>query len=77
VPVEETVGAMAELVQAGKGRYLGLSEVGADHLRRAHAVHPIAVDVRLDADDLAELDAITGRVAGDRYAPEQTAQVAR
>jgi aryl-alcohol dehydrogenase-like predicted oxidoreductase len=195
VPVEETVGAMAELVQAGKVRYLGLSEVGADHLRRAHAVHPIAalqseyslwergvedlfptlrelgtglvpysplgrgfltgavdtsaladddfrktnprftdenarknaalvdvvkrvasrrgatpaqvalawvlaqgddvvpipgtkrvaylednvgaVNVRLDASDLAELDAIKGKVAGDRYAPEQMAQVAR
>jgi aryl-alcohol dehydrogenase-like predicted oxidoreductase len=43
VPIEETVGAMAELVLAGKVRYLGLSEVLADTLRRAHAVHPIAV----------------------------------
>jgi len=41
VPVEETVGAMAQLVQAGKVRYLGLSEVGPLTLRRAHAVHPI------------------------------------
>ena len=41
-PVEETVGAMAELVQAGKVRHLGLSEVDADTLRRAHGVHPIA-----------------------------------
>ena len=41
VPVEDTVGAMAELVQAGKVRYLGLSEVGPETLRRAHAVHPI------------------------------------
>ncbi|MEV6110871.1 aldo/keto reductase [Streptomyces sp. NPDC051940] len=41
-PVEETVGAMAELVEAGKVRYLGLSEVTADELRRAHAVHPIS-----------------------------------
>ncbi|MEW5812232.1 MAG: aldo/keto reductase [Actinomycetota bacterium] len=40
--IEETVGAMAELVEAGKVRYLGLSEVSADLLRRAHAVHPIA-----------------------------------
>ena len=40
-PVEETVGAMAGLVRAGKVRHLGLSEVGADSLRRAHAVHPI------------------------------------
>ncbi|MCY1218723.1 Aldo-keto reductase IolS [compost metagenome] len=41
VPIEETVGAMAELVQAGKVRYLGLSEASADTIRRAHAVHPI------------------------------------
>jgi len=41
VPVEETVGAMAELVAAGKVRHVGLSEVNADTLRRAHAVHPI------------------------------------
>lgn len=42
VPIEEVVGAMAELVRAGKVRALGLSEVSADTLRRAHAVHPIA-----------------------------------
>jgi aryl-alcohol dehydrogenase-like predicted oxidoreductase len=42
VPIEDTVGAMAELVQAGKVRYLGLSEAGAETIRRAHAVHPIA-----------------------------------
>jgi aryl-alcohol dehydrogenase-like predicted oxidoreductase len=42
VPIEETVGAMAELVAEGKVRYLGLSEAGADTLRRAQAVHPIA-----------------------------------
>lgn len=42
VPVAESVGAMAELVQAGKVRYLGLSEVSAETLRAAHAVHPIA-----------------------------------
>ncbi|WP_062309619.1 aldo/keto reductase [Alicyclobacillus sendaiensis] len=41
VPIEETVGAMAELVQAGKVRYLGLSEAGAQTIRRAHKVHPI------------------------------------
>lgn len=41
VPVEETVGAMAELVDAGKVRHLGLSEVTADELRRAHSTHPI------------------------------------
>ena len=42
VPIEETVGAMAELVAAGKVRYLGLSEAAPDTLRRASAVHPIA-----------------------------------
>ncbi|MFJ8433343.1 aldo/keto reductase [Kitasatospora sp. NPDC094019] len=42
VPVEETVGAIAELVQAGYVRHIGLSEVGADTLRRAAAVHPIS-----------------------------------
>ena len=41
VPIEETVGAMAELVQAGKVRRLGLSEASAETIRRAHATHPI------------------------------------
>ena len=41
VPIEETVGAMAELVEAGKVRYLGLSETAPETIRRAHAVHPI------------------------------------
>jgi aryl-alcohol dehydrogenase-like predicted oxidoreductase len=41
VPIEETVGAMAELVQAGKVRHLGLSEASPATIRRAHAVHPI------------------------------------
>ena len=41
VPIEETVGAMAELVQAGKVRHLGLSEASPETIRRAHAVHPI------------------------------------
>jgi aryl-alcohol dehydrogenase-like predicted oxidoreductase len=42
VPIEETVGAMAELVDAGKVRFLGLSEASAETIRRAHAVHPIS-----------------------------------
>jgi len=42
VPIEETVGAMAELVAAGKVRYLGLSEAAPATIRRAHAVHPIS-----------------------------------
>src|SRR3990170_7145247 len=41
VPIEETVGAMKELVEAGKVRYLGLSEAGAETIRRAHATHPV------------------------------------
>lgn len=41
VPIEDTVGAMAELVQAGKVRHLGLSEASEETIRRAHAVHPI------------------------------------
>jgi aryl-alcohol dehydrogenase-like predicted oxidoreductase len=40
-PIEETVGAMSELVDAGKVRFIGLSEAGADTIRRAHEVHPI------------------------------------
>ncbi len=42
VPIEETVGAMSELVSAGKVRFLGLSEAAPDTIRRAHAVHPIS-----------------------------------
>src|SRR3989442_15248379 len=42
VPIEETVGAMAELVRAGKVRYLGLSEAAPATIRRAHVVHPIS-----------------------------------
>ena len=47
VPIEETVGAIAELVQAGYVRHIGLSEVGAQTIRRAHAVHPI-VDLQIE-----------------------------
>ncbi|MHB1529298.1 MAG: aldo/keto reductase [Acidiferrobacteraceae bacterium] len=42
VPIEDTVGAMSDLVREGKVRYLGLSEAGAQSIRRAHAVHPIS-----------------------------------
>ena len=42
VPIEDTVGAMAKLIEAGKVRYLGLSEAGAKTIERAHATHPIA-----------------------------------
>jgi aryl-alcohol dehydrogenase-like predicted oxidoreductase len=47
VPIEETVGAIAELVEAGHVRHVGLSEAGAETIRRAHAVHPV-VDVQLE-----------------------------
>ncbi|MEM7406283.1 MAG: aldo/keto reductase [Pseudomonadota bacterium] len=42
VPIEDTVGAMADAVSAGKVRYVGLSNVSADEIRRAHAIHPVA-----------------------------------
>lgn len=47
VPIEETVGAIAEMVQAGYVRHVGLSEAGAETLRRAHAVHPV-VDLQIE-----------------------------
>ncbi len=47
VPIEDTVGAIADLVRAGHVRYIGLSEVGAETLRRAHAVHAI-VDLQIE-----------------------------
>ena len=47
VPIEETVGAIAELIKAGYVRYVGLSEMGVDTIRRAHATHPI-VDLQIE-----------------------------
>ncbi|MER7279238.1 aldo/keto reductase [Dactylosporangium sp. NPDC000244] len=47
VPIEDTVGAIAEMIEAGWVRHIGLSEVGAETIRRAHAVHPIA-DVQIE-----------------------------
>ena len=47
VPIEDTVGAIAEMIQAGYVRHLGLSEAGAETLRRAHAVHPV-VDLQIE-----------------------------
>jgi aryl-alcohol dehydrogenase-like predicted oxidoreductase len=47
VPIEETVGAIADLVKQGYVRYLGLSEMGVDTIRRAHAVHPV-VDLQIE-----------------------------
>ena len=45
--IEETIGAISELVEAGYVRHIGLSEVGAETIRRAHAVHPI-VDLQIE-----------------------------
>ena len=47
VPIEDTVGAIADLVRAGHVKHIGLSEVGADTIRRAHAVHPVS-DVQIE-----------------------------
>ena len=47
VPIEETIGAIADLIRAGYVRYIGLSEVGAETIRRAAAVHPI-VDLQIE-----------------------------
>ena len=47
VPIEESVGAMADMVKAGWIRHIGLSEVGSETIRRAHAVHPI-VDLQIE-----------------------------
>jgi aryl-alcohol dehydrogenase-like predicted oxidoreductase len=47
VPIEETVGAIADLIKAGYVRHIGLSEVGVETIRRAHAVHPI-VDLQIE-----------------------------
>ena len=62
-PIEDTVGAMGELVQAGKVRYIGLSEAGPDTLRRGHGTHPISAlqsewslwsrDIEVDVVDVA------------------------
>jgi pyridoxine 4-dehydrogenase len=52
VPIEESVGAMADMIKAGWIRHVGLSEVGSDTLRRAHAVHPI-VDLQIEYSLLA------------------------
>lgn len=75
VPIEETVGAMAGLVQQGKVRYLGLSEAHVDTIRRAHAVHPItavqseySILYRADAEQTREVTRALG-IAYVAYAP--------
>jgi aryl-alcohol dehydrogenase-like predicted oxidoreductase len=72
VPVEESVGAMAELVTAGKVRYLGLSEVTAETLRAAHAVHPITAlqsEYSLFTRDIEEAVLPTARELGIGIVP--------
>jgi aryl-alcohol dehydrogenase-like predicted oxidoreductase len=72
VPVEETVGAMADLVRAGKVRYLGLSEAGPDSLRRATTVHPIAAvqsEYSLWSRDVEEAVLGTCRELGVAFVP--------
>jgi aryl-alcohol dehydrogenase-like predicted oxidoreductase len=79
VPIEDTVGAMAELVAVGKVRYLGLSEAAPATIRRAAKVHPIAANVALSSADLREIDAVLppGSAAGDRYHAQAMAAVNR
>jgi aryl-alcohol dehydrogenase-like predicted oxidoreductase len=72
VPIEETVGAMKELVEAGKVRHLGLSEASADNIRRAHAVHPITAlqsEYSLFTRDLEDLVLPTIRELGIGLVP--------
>ncbi len=72
VPIEETVGAMGELVAAGKVRHLGLSEVSAETLRKAHAVHPISAlqsEYSLFNRDLADTVLPTARELGVGVVP--------
>ncbi|WP_420960460.1 aldo/keto reductase [Brucella sp. IR073] len=72
VPIEETVGAMAELVREGKVRALGLSEASAATIRRAHAVHPIAAvqsEYSLQSRDVEEEILATCRDLGIGFVP--------
>ncbi|GGA89965.1 aldo/keto reductase [Brucella endophytica] len=72
VPIEETVGAMAELVREGKIRALGLSEASAATIRRAHAVHPIATvqsEYSLQSRDVEEEVLATCRELGIGFVP--------
>src|SRR3546814_20094013 len=62
VPIEDTVGAIAELIEAGYVRHIGLSEMGAETIRRAPAVHPIA-DMQLEFSLMSRGNEV-GRAAG-------------
>ena len=66
VPYEETVGAVADLIKEGKVRYLGVSEVGADNLRRANSVHPVAA---LEIEYSSSLSLYRRRNPGGRPGP--------
>jgi aryl-alcohol dehydrogenase-like predicted oxidoreductase len=70
VPIEETVGAIAEMVREGYVRNIGLSEVGAEALRRAQAVHPIS-----DLQAAIERAIPAGAASGERYAKAQLAHL--
>ncbi len=72
VPIEETVGAMGELVEAGKVRYLGLSEASSEEIRRAHEVHPITAlqtEYSLWTRDVEEVVLPTVRELGIGFVP--------
>jgi aryl-alcohol dehydrogenase-like predicted oxidoreductase len=72
VPIEETVGAMADLVKSGKVRALGLSECGPETLKRAHAVHPISAvqsEYSLWSRDIEESILPTCKVLGVAFVP--------
>jgi aryl-alcohol dehydrogenase-like predicted oxidoreductase len=71
-PIEETVGAMKELVEAGKVRYLGLSEAGTETIRKAHAVHPISAlqsEYSLFTRDVEDEILLTVRELGIGFVP--------
>ena len=79
MPIEETVGAIAELVRAGYVRHIGLSEASASTVARAAAVHPIAAletEYGIMTRDI-EAAAPPGLTAGDRYDPHQMQAVGR
>ena len=71
-PIEETVGAMKELVEAGKVRYLGLSEAGVETIRKAHAVHPMSAlqsEYSLFSRDVEDEVLLTVRELGIGFVP--------
>ncbi|TMC66770.1 MAG: aldo/keto reductase [Chloroflexi bacterium] len=77
VPIEDTVGAMADLVRQGKVRYLGLSEASAETVARAHAVHPITAlqtEYSLWSRDVEEEILPTVRLTGQIKRPEDIAE---